>query len=481
MSDKQTTQNQPKVFISYSWTSDEHVDWVLDLAKRLVNNGVDVVIDRWDLYAGQDKFSFMERMVLDQTINKVLVVCDRGYAEKANKRAGGVGTESTIISQTVYNKVDQTKFLPVIAERDEQKKGFVPVFLESRIYYDLSDPRHFSEDYEELLRNLFGKPIHVKPPLGQPPAFLRDGARTSSALTYKRELFEEAIMKAKPHAVGLATDFFEAFETELEGMRITERDPDSHFDEQIFQSIEQFTPLRDEFIDFVLFFNRYGSDARLWEELNHFFMRCTRFLGLGQSNQKSNDNYRFILWELFLYSVASLVKSGRYQEAGALVSAPYNDSDNSGTPGRVYGYGVFVRDVNSLAEDRKRRLEWRYYEPLAEILRARATHPKVSFSEMRDVDYALFLRYWLNPNRSGQLSWPPRTLAYTRDVLTMPLFSRAQAKTEFAGLKLLLNVQNKNELIERINVTNFPHFEALEDGAHEQHRLFMNLAHLDTL
>lgn len=39
----------PKVFISYSWSSDE---LVLDLAKRLVAHGVDVVLDKWDLKEG---------------------------------------------------------------------------------------------------------------------------------------------------------------------------------------------------------------------------------------------------------------------------------------------------------------------------------------------------------------------------------------------------------------------------------------------
>ena len=42
----------PKVFISYSWSSDE---LVLDLAKRLVAHGVDVVLDKWDLKEGNDK------------------------------------------------------------------------------------------------------------------------------------------------------------------------------------------------------------------------------------------------------------------------------------------------------------------------------------------------------------------------------------------------------------------------------------------
>ncbi len=46
----------PKVFISYSWTSEEHKDWVLRMAERLVGDGVDVVLDRWDFKEGHDKF-----------------------------------------------------------------------------------------------------------------------------------------------------------------------------------------------------------------------------------------------------------------------------------------------------------------------------------------------------------------------------------------------------------------------------------------
>jgi hypothetical protein len=36
----------------------------------------------------------MESMVIDASVTKVLVVCDRKYQEKANARAGAVGTES---------------------------------------------------------------------------------------------------------------------------------------------------------------------------------------------------------------------------------------------------------------------------------------------------------------------------------------------------------------------------------------------------
>lgn len=47
-----------KVFISYSWTKS---DLVLQVANRLMSHGVEVVLDKWDLKEGQDKYVFMEQ------------------------------------------------------------------------------------------------------------------------------------------------------------------------------------------------------------------------------------------------------------------------------------------------------------------------------------------------------------------------------------------------------------------------------------
>ena len=44
----------PRLFISYSWSTSEHEQWVIDLATELVNSGVDVVLDKWDLREGHE-------------------------------------------------------------------------------------------------------------------------------------------------------------------------------------------------------------------------------------------------------------------------------------------------------------------------------------------------------------------------------------------------------------------------------------------
>jgi hypothetical protein len=67
---------QPKLFISYSWTTPMHEQWVMDLAERLAEDDVDVIIDKWALREGHDAHAFMEQMVTDPEITKVIMICE---------------------------------------------------------------------------------------------------------------------------------------------------------------------------------------------------------------------------------------------------------------------------------------------------------------------------------------------------------------------------------------------------------------------
>ena len=161
----------PKIFISYSWTND---DFVVPLAERLREHGVDVVLDKWDLKEGQDKYVFMEQCVNNPEITKVLIICDKAYTEKANGRKGGVGDETAIISSEIYGNVSQEKFIPIITEHDEEGNACVPVYIKSRIYIDFTDEYLYEENYEKLLRLIYNKPSYRKPKLGKRPEWLDD-------------------------------------------------------------------------------------------------------------------------------------------------------------------------------------------------------------------------------------------------------------------------------------------------------------------
>ena len=134
------SEERPKVFISYSWSSQAHRDRIREYAERLIGDNVDVILDQWHLREGQDKNAFMEKMTTDPTVTHVLVFLDKQYATKANQRKAGVGTESQIISQEVYKKVDQEKFIPIACELDENEEAYSPTFFASRIWIDFSSP-----------------------------------------------------------------------------------------------------------------------------------------------------------------------------------------------------------------------------------------------------------------------------------------------------------------------------------------------------
>ena len=75
----------PKVFLSYAWESEEHQDWVRKFAARLRRDGVDAILDQWDLDLGDNRFLFMDRIA---SVDSVVIVCTPRYAEKSNAPRG---------------------------------------------------------------------------------------------------------------------------------------------------------------------------------------------------------------------------------------------------------------------------------------------------------------------------------------------------------------------------------------------------------
>ena len=161
-----------RLFVSYSWTTPAHEAWVLNLATKLTERGVHVILDKWDLAEGQDASAFMERMITDVTVTKVVMICDKMYAEKANNRTSGVGLEAQIMSPHIYASSDQTKFVALLREKDRIGRPYLPAYYGNRIYIDFSDDRWYADRLEQLERWIAGKPRYVRPPLGQRPWYL---------------------------------------------------------------------------------------------------------------------------------------------------------------------------------------------------------------------------------------------------------------------------------------------------------------------
>lgn len=319
----------PKVFISYSWHPEENKIRVEQLARRLMSDGVDVTLDVWSLKDGQDKYVFMEKMVTDSDINKVLIICNRDYAEKADCRKGGVGTESTIMSDEIYSKADQTKFLPVVFEKDNDGMIYKPHFLKSRIHIDMSSDDCYEMGYDQLLRDIFDKPLIKKPALGSMPAYL-----DTDEPVFLSTAVEQRFLKVKNEASSSFKDgierYFEKLIASLDQFRISFRGGNTkELVDLIEKSIDSMQMVNNDFINFLEMVS--ANDECKGEQFVDFFENLLQYyednnINLATSNSLSylvNDNYRFFNYELFLSFAAIMLKHQRFDIIRDVVSADF--------------------------------------------------------------------------------------------------------------------------------------------------------------
>lgn len=183
----------PKVFISYCWEDEDHKDWVRSLTDRLISDGIETTLDQYDLSLGDRLPQFMEQSIA--YADYVLVICTPSYKTKSDYRSGGVGYEGHIISNELFTKHNERKFIPVI------RKGSVtealPNCLAGKCGIDLTESNHYEDNYKDLVTTIYGN--KTKPAIGQRPAYITyPNARQETSHTQKQE---EPI-----HILGIITD-----------------------------------------------------------------------------------------------------------------------------------------------------------------------------------------------------------------------------------------------------------------------------------
>ena len=151
--------NVPKVFISYSWESKEHSDWVNSLADKLLADGIEAIIDSYDVSPGDRLTKFMESSIKD---SDYVIICTEEYKRKANNRQKGVGYESHIISAELYNNHNDRKFIPIIRQGDFNTA--LPTYLDGKLAIDLRGNPFNETAYKDLIASIFK--VKKKPKVG---------------------------------------------------------------------------------------------------------------------------------------------------------------------------------------------------------------------------------------------------------------------------------------------------------------------------
>ncbi|MBD9406591.1 TIR domain-containing protein [Acidovorax sp. ACV02] len=423
--------NPPRLFISYSWSNPQHEQWVLDLASELVSSGIDVVLDKWDLREGHDAIAFMEKMVTDPSISKVALVCDEVYVTKADGRAGGVGTETQIISAEVYAKQNQDKFVAVIAEKGTDGKLFLPTYYKSRIYIDLSESERYAESFEKLVRWVFDKPLFKKPELGKPPSFITDSTAPVLGTTPLAKRVVDGLRGDKAYARGAVDEYLNIFSQQLERFRLVA--VEGEFDDRVAKSIEDFLPARNEFLQVLTTLTQYADiDSyssrlhRFYESLIPYFYRPSH---INQWNDLDFDNFKFIVHELFLYSIALLLKGEYFGATDYLLGQPYYVPGNSNHGENAAVSFIAIQEYVKSLEIRNQRLKKNRASLRADLLEQRSHTSGLAFRHLMQADLVCFLRGDMMGVDTWHRWWPDTLIYAQRQHGPFEIFARASSKS----------------------------------------------------
>lgn len=417
----------PKVFISYSWHPKENQIRVQQLAERLSSDGVHVIIDIWDLQDGQDKNMFMEQMVTNPEVKKVLLICNKTYAAKANDRKGGVGIESTIVSEEIYNNAEQTKFIPIVFEYNENGRACVPTFVKSRIFIDLSSDEKFEVGYDQLLRDIYDKPLYQRPPIGRMPSYLETDIPVVLPTSNKVKAIKNAIMVANPNTNLLIRDYLDLYLASLLQYRIDAQSiNDSNFIEVVEQSITEMLPLKDDFLNFIQ--TVVGTPYLSKELLSDFFEQLLQFytdnnIRLFEGNSLDCvcfDNYRYFNHDLYLSVVTMLLNKEQFDMIHELVSHHFCivEERRMSYPQEVsfMRFRAYNYTFNKYKNERR---QMRRVSVVADMMKQNAV--KVKFDEMVRTDLLLYFLSLIYPSKDMfERYWYPELSAYNQQFVILP-------------------------------------------------------------
>jgi hypothetical protein len=441
------TETPPKVFISYAWSSKQHENWVYDLYKMLRDSGIDAILDKCDLNLGDDTIPFMEQIENDIDIKKVIMVCDKKYVQKANKRTGGVGIETQIISKAVYENSVQKKYIAIVVENKDNGSPYLPTYYTSRLYLDFTNVALFSERFNELIHWVFDKPIYEKPELGSQPDFLLDN-KINPGTIFKQKRVIDNIINGRPVTTGSIKEYFDEYYEKLELFRI---DYDQQEAESRFKnSISSFLPYRDEFLSVIYYISQYERNNNMEQEIHRFFEKTLSYLDrpddVNNWTEFQFENYKFMLYELFMNTLAIFLQNENYIAFSYLINTKYfikRQNKSIGIdamqPFNIFKIGYsFIHTIKPYSK---------YTSPVSELLKERNKFSKIKFYYIMEADFICFLKSALNDNL-----WYPNTLIYL-DTPNRPfeVFAKSIKPDYFNNLKILFGFNNLTEIANLLN------------------------------
>lgn len=338
--------------------------------------------------------------------------------------------------QTVFNKRNFT-YYPFFWVDPQSPEGEIRNILETKdwTYIQCSGASQFIKDYFNLLSRLDS----LAPEVGS--------GLTISDLKQALESQNKSIV---PLYYEHLDDIFK---------RLSKVKPDfSKFedrDDAIVKQIEDGLQISYDFIEAASLASKYHNNDVIKAIYEHFgvFLKLYDIPdGFSDSYYETDfDGYKFLVYEMFVSLIAELIKYGRWDPIGHILSEDlFLQSRHKSSYVKFACISEYIR---SLDEFRNKRLELRRASVMADIIKDRfdnsALSKLLSHKEFLEADYFLFMRTVCKED-SGYNTWIPRSCIYLESAPTY--LERAESNSFLEKLLIATGFENdKNGFVKMIS------------------------------
>lgn len=460
------SNEHPIVFLSYSRTNQEHITNVMEFYSTLRKDGIDARIDETELKIGNDLNYFMENNIKNKS-DKILVILDKEFVRKANAREHGVGTETQIMSKEVYDDVEQERIIPIVWECDEKGNPYLPTFLESRFYIDLSSNEKFGENYETLLRTLYNKPKNPKEEIGKMPEWLNDTNKYYPKTNEIVKRFSYSVDHNPEKINQILEEFYEEYYEYLKTFTIKFKSNDNKtVATTIYNNIDEYNQLKKDFEDFTEILTKKGKYNNFDYDIITDFLINVHSLTVSSVNRQSHYiydfyNFKFILQEIFLYFIAYGLKNKDYELIANLLNNPYYLKGNNYKQKDSQSFVEFnilgQHTVKDYLDYYYRTIkEQSYISPILTLLVERLPD-KLNEEHLIDSDLLCCYVSFFNRKKYDYEIWFPHTHISKGHNDSIEIFRRMTSKKHFEKVKKIFNVETVEEFKNKVIDTRESH------------------------
>ncbi len=153
-----TSSSAPKAFISYKWEGDDVKSWVEQFARDLRKNGVDALLDEWEVGYGDSFIKYMTRNIPAADVFFFVMTPESVRSVEAEEGSGGAVSFEVEIATARKIGGDKLRFVPILLRGEKPA-----AFLRHSRYVDFRQAKDYNKTFSSLLADITGK--RGKPPL----------------------------------------------------------------------------------------------------------------------------------------------------------------------------------------------------------------------------------------------------------------------------------------------------------------------------